>query len=136
MHFAGVNWYAIVIATIVGFAIGAVWYRVFARPWMAAAGVTAGMQAGILPYAVALGANFLIAFGLAGIVGHFGPGDQVNVRRALITGVALWLGFTITALATNYLFARRPYSLLAIDGGYWLVNMAVMGWIIGFMGLK
>ena len=47
------------------------------------------MQAGILPYAVALGANFVIAIGLAGIVGHFGPGDQVNVRRAIITGIAL-----------------------------------------------
>ena len=136
MHFAGANWYAIAAATIAGFAIGAVWYRVFARRWMAAAGVTEGMRAGVLPYAVALAANFLVAFGIAGLVGHFGPGDQVNVRRALITGAGVWLAFSITVLATNYLFARRPVTLLVIDGGYWLVNMVVMSWIIGAMGLR
>jgi hypothetical protein len=136
MYFSGANWYAIVIAAIVGFAIGAVWYRIFAKQWMAAAGVTEGMQAGPVPYIVGFAANLVIAIGIAGIVGHFAPGDQVNVRRAVITGIALWLAFTITTMATNYLFARRPVSLLAIDGGYWLVSMAAMGWIIGFMGLK
>lgn len=136
MHFAGANWLAIVIAAIAGFVIGAAWYRVFARQWMAATGMAEEMRPGAIPLIVAFTANLVIAIGVAGILGHFAPGDQVTVRHGIIAGVALWLGFTITTMATNYLFARRPHALLAIDGGYWLVAMAVMGWIIGAMGVR
>src|SRR5262245_29557663 len=117
MHFTGANWLAIVICAVVGMAIGAVWYRTFGKQWMEAAGVAGGMQHGIVPYVVGFGSNLLCAIGIAGLVGHFGPGNQVSVRHAVITGMGAWLGFTITAMATNYLFTGRRPALLAIDGG-------------------
>jgi hypothetical protein len=35
----------------------------------------------------------------------------------------------------NHSFAMRPRMLLVIDGGYWLVVLALMGAIIGAMGV-
>jgi hypothetical protein len=136
MHFVGANWGAIVIAAIAGFVIGAVWYRIFSKKWTAAAGVPGDMRPAVMPFIVGFAANVVVAIGIAGLLGHFGPGDQVTVRHGVIVGMGSWLGFTITTTAANYTFARRPLALLAIDGGYWLVAMAVMGWIIGAMGVK
>lgn len=41
-------------------------------------------------------------------------------------------GFTIALpiLATNALFERKGFKYIAINGGYWIVTMAIMGGII------
>ncbi len=38
-------------------------------------------------------------------------------------------------MLVNYSFARRSRMLLLIDGGHWLVVLALMGAIIGAMGV-
>ena len=40
MSFTGVNYLAVIIATLAGFGLGPVWYAVLAKPWMRAAGKT------------------------------------------------------------------------------------------------
>ena len=40
MTFAGINYLAVLVAAAVGFGVGGVWYRLLARPWMAAHGFT------------------------------------------------------------------------------------------------
>ena len=136
MHFAGANWWAIVLCAFVGMAIGAAWYRIFGARWMTVANVTGGMRHGALPYIVGFAGNLVIAIGIAGLLGHFGPGNQISVRHGIITGAGAWLGFTITTMATTYAFAGRRPGLLAIDAGYWLVNMTVMGIIVGAIGVR
>lgn len=41
MDFAGINYYAIPLAAILGFAFGGVWYSVLSTPWLDAVGKTA-----------------------------------------------------------------------------------------------
>jgi len=141
MQFGGVNWTAIVIAAIAGFAVGAVWYWIFGKRWMAANGLTEERVKGegggrmALPFVYAAVANLLIAIALAGVVGHLGIG-QVNLRNSIISAVALWLGFVFATLVVNYSFARRPPVLIAIDGGHWLAVMLVVAVISGAMGVK
>ena len=141
MQFGGVNWTAIVLAAIAGFAVGAVWYWIFGKRWMEANGLTEEMGRGqsasskAMPFLWAALANILIAIGLAGIVGHLGIG-QVTLRHSIISAIALWLAFIIPILVVNYTFARRKPVLIAIDGGHWLVVIVVMGVIIGAMGVK
>ena len=53
MHFAGANWYAIFICAVVGMVIGAAWYGVLGKQWMAADGRAGEMRHGIVPYVVA-----------------------------------------------------------------------------------
>jgi uncharacterized protein DUF1761 len=41
----------------------------------------------------------------------------------------------LTTMLVNNSFAMRSYRLLAIDGGYWLVVLVLMGGIIGAIGV-
>ena len=73
-----------------------------------------------------------MAWVLAGLIGHLG---SVTMRSGVISGAFCWLGFVITTMLVNYSFAMRNRMLLLIDGGYWLVVLALMGAIIGALGV-
>jgi Protein of unknown function (DUF1761) len=141
MAFAGINYLAVLIAAAAGWIAGAGWYMALANPWMAAVGTTreqidaARQQPGAsLPFVFAFAANVIMAWVLAGVMGHLGLG-QVTIRNGVISGAFLWLGFVITTMLVNNSFAMRSRMLLLIDGGYWLVVLMLMGAIIGAMGV-
>ena len=145
MTFAGVNYLAILIAAVVGWLAGAVWYGLLGKAWVAAQGRTmeefkaqqaamVGKFSGQIPFILAFFANLVMAWVLAGIVGHLGPG-QVTIRNAIISGLFAWLGFIVTTMLVNNAFTGRRYRLAAIDAGYWLVVLVLMGIVIGSMGV-
>jgi hypothetical protein len=139
MVFGGLNYLAIVVAAVAGWLTGAVWYgALFCKPWMAANNITSdSMKArGVspLPFIVAFVAQLIMAWMLAGVLGHLGPG-QVTIRNGVISAAFLWFGFVVTTMAVNNTFAGRKPVLLAIDGGHWLVVMLVMGAVIGAFGV-
>ena len=138
MTFAGINYIAVLIAAAAGWAAGAVWYMALAKPWMAAVGLTqeqidaARQRPGAsLPFVYAFAANVIMAWVLAGLIGHLGT---VTIRNGVISGAFCWLGFVITTMLVNYSFAMRKRMLLLIDGAYWLVVLVLMGAIIGAFG--
>jgi hypothetical protein len=139
MTFTGVNYWAILIAAVAGWLVGAGWYMSLGRHWTAAQGFTAESMAAarqrpgaFLPFVYAFIANLVMAWTLAGIAGHVGP---VTVKNAVISAALCWLGFVITTLGVNYSFAMRPARLIAIDGGHWLLVLIVMGIVIGAIGV-
>ena len=143
MTFAGVNYLAIIIAGVAGWLVGAIWYNVLARPWVAAHGKTMeefkaqvdankGTVHAFLPFALALLAEIVMAWVLAGIVGHLG---QVTIRSAVISALFVWLGFVVTTMLVNNAFSGRRYVLTAIDAGHWLAVLLVIGVVIGWMGV-
>jgi hypothetical protein len=139
MTFAGVNYLAIVIAAVVGWLAGAGWYMSLGKTWMAALGTTPEkMQAAknrpgaFLPFIYALVAELVMAWVLAGVIGHVGA---VTLRSGVISAAFCWLGFVITAMVVNNSFAMRDWRLLWIDGGHWLLVLLLMGAIIGAMGV-
>jgi len=141
MTFAGVNYLAVLIAAVASWLAGAAWYMTLAKPWMAALGRTPEqMEAckkqphSYLPFIYAFAAAFILAFVLAGLVGHLGPG-QVTLRNGIISGLFCWLGFVFTTMLVNNSFALRSPKLLAIDGGYWLLVLVLSGAVIGAMGV-
>jgi hypothetical protein len=138
MQFAGTNHWAIMLATAASFMFGAVWYGTLAKPWMAAVGKTeaeikASGQAPVL-YLVAIIAQLVMAWVLAGLIGHLGPG-RVTLRNGVISGAFAWLGFVATTLAVNHGFQGAKRSLTVIDGGHWLGVLLIQGAIIGAMGI-
>ena len=146
MTFAGMNYLAIVIAAVAGWLVGAVWYQLFARHWVAALGSTMeafkqkqaalkGTPKAWLPFVLALVADLVMAWMLAGVLGHLGPG-QVTLRNGVISGAFLWFGFVLTTMAVNNAFAGRTYKLTAIDAGHWLAVLVAMGAIIGGWGIS
>jgi uncharacterized protein DUF1761 len=133
MAFAGINYLAVLIAAAASFAFGAVWYGVFAKPWMAAAGVTeADRNTDKSIYLVAAVCQLVMAVLLAGAIGHL---ERIDIPGAPITAAFLWLGFVLTTMTVNHRFQGKGWNLTVIDGGYWLVAMLIQGTIIGAMGV-
>jgi hypothetical protein len=141
MRFAGIDYWAIFIAAIAGYVVGALWYWALAKPWTAAHGFPADMMKGKggekpspLPFVIAFVADVAMAWVLAGLIGHLGVG-QVTLKNGVISGAFVWVGFVLTTLAVNNSFAKRKPILIAIDGGHWLAVLLVMGAVIGAMGV-
>jgi hypothetical protein len=141
MAFAGLSPWAILVAGLAGWLVGAVWYMALGGPWMRALGKTKeellgrGGKPSPWPFLLALGANLVMAWVLAGLIGHLGPG-QVTVRNGLISAGFVWTGFVLTSLATNHAFAGQRPTLTAIDGGHWLAVLLVQGLVIGSFGVR
>jgi Protein of unknown function (DUF1761) len=138
MTFSGINYIAVIIATLAGFGLGAVWYMVLGGVWLNAIGKTKEQlakdegPAKALPFIIALVALFIMALMLAGLMGHLG---DVSVRGGAITGLLVWVGFVITAMGVNHAFGGAKPMLTLIDGGHWLAVLLVMGAVIGAFGV-
>jgi hypothetical protein len=141
MTFAGLNYLAILIAAIVAWVAGAVWYMSLGKIWTAAQGMTPEQMhanrnrpGAYLPFIYVFVAELVMAWVLAGLMGHLGAG-QVTLVNGVISGAFCWLGFVITTLVPNVTFSMRDKRLIWIDGGHWLIVLALMGAIIGLMGV-
>jgi len=141
MDFAGLNYLAVPLAALASFICGGIWYGALAKPWMAAAGLTEERikesHAGqMVPWSflVAIIAQLVMAYVLAGLIGHLGKG-HVSIWSGIISGAFVWFGFVITTLATNHSFQERPFTLTLIDGGHWLLVLLVQGVVIGWFGV-
>ena len=138
MAFAGLNHWAVLMAAAASFALGAAWLWAFGKIRRAATDAaevgSEDRSASLFRLAYTAGSLWLMAFGLAGVIGHLGIGE-VTFRNGIISGIACWLVFVLTTIVVGDGFARRRPVLLAIDGGYWLAALALMGSIIGWMGV-
>jgi hypothetical protein len=139
MAFAGMNYLAIVAAAVAGFLFGALWYGVLGGAWLRALGKTkdelgAAGSRKFLPFVISAVCLFIMAFVLAGTIGHLGPG-QVTLRNGMISGAFVWFGFVLTTTATNHAFENAKPSLTLIDAGHWLGVLLLQGAVIGWMGI-
>lgn len=124
---------AIAVATLLYFFLGAAWFTTFMNSWLAGVGRTmAELKASGVPpwlsYVVALVMAAVLATAISWIIQATGP--QTAARGAKIAA-ALWLGFVFTTWATEYAFEARGIPILAINTGYPLVGMLIMGLVIG-----
>jgi Protein of unknown function (DUF1761) len=125
MAFAGMNYMAIVAAAVAGWVIGTALRWPFTRE----------RPKKVQPLVLAFTACLIMAWMLAGVLGHLGPG-QVTLRNGLISAAFLWFGFVLTSTVVNNAFAGRSWGLTAIDVGHWLVVLLAMGAVIGAIGLR
>ena len=145
MLFSGINYIAVVVAGVASFAFGAVYYMTLARPWMAAIGKTEEQvksESSPVVYIVAIISQLVMAFMLAGVLGHMiplGSGDaaapSVTLANGLITGFCIWLGFVLTTMLINHGFQGQKRALSVIDGGHWLGVLFLQGAVIGLFGI-
>jgi hypothetical protein len=56
---------------------------------------------------------------------------QSPILAGMAIGFFSWLGFTMTTIANNALYLKKPFALVAIDAGHYLVTFVVSGAIIG-----
>jgi hypothetical protein len=128
-----VNWWAVIVAAVVMFAIGAAWYTaLFGRQWRALQGIPEGSQPEGLPVAMAVGfvGTLVEAYVLALFIFYYGPPN--TPVSGLITALWAWIGFVATIMIPSIFYERKPPMQIAISGAYQLVGLLVMGAIIGW----
>ncbi|MDP9138458.1 MAG: DUF1761 domain-containing protein [Pseudomonadota bacterium] len=137
MTFAGMNYLAILVAAVIGFAAGFAWYGTLGNQWMAALGkskqdLLPGDKPPVAAMITSVLALLIMAWALAGVMGHLG---RYGVWPGMVNGFFLWLGFVATALAVNHRYQRSPWSLTLIDAGHWLLVLVLQGAVIGWFGV-
>ena len=123
---------AVLLAAAGGFATGAVWYTVLARPWMHAVNKTEdAVKASQTPFTFAVG--FLAALLTAGMMRHvFAASGVDGVGAGLLSGFGIGAFMAAPWILTNYAFADRPRTLWLIDGGYAAAACTIIGGVLGF----
>ncbi|OFX19083.1 MAG: hypothetical protein A2041_00860 [Bacteroidetes bacterium GWA2_31_9b] len=134
MELLGINYLAMVVAALSAFAIGSVWYSplMFGKGWQKALGLSdddiknANM---VLIFGTSFLLMLIMAFGLSFLIKfiYIHPTWLKGLKMGLFVGVF----FIITSYGVNILFQRKSFKLWAIDSGYQVVLMVIMGMIIG-----
>lgn len=136
-----INWLALIAASILPLATGFLWYGpLFGKAWMKESGMTEEKAKTMNPaktYGLAVLMAFLIAFFIWPMVLMGGPDDMKHGTEAFMTfkhgalhGSMLGLFVALPVFATNALFEMKSFKYVAINVGYWIVTMALMGGII------
>ncbi|HZL24951.1 MAG TPA: DUF1761 domain-containing protein [Acidobacteriaceae bacterium] len=126
-------WPALVVAMIVSFLFEAAWFSYFMNGWLAGIGRTMDWlhQSGMNPavqYATAMICAFVMASVLS--IAIQASGEQ-TIKRGIVCAAVLWLGFVATSWATEYIFEVRTLQIYGINVGYCLIDMMLMGAIVG-----
>jgi hypothetical protein len=127
------NYLAITLAAVACFLFEAAWYSLFLQTWLDGIGRTqqwldhTGVNLG-LQFATALLSAAVIAGAISCVTQLTGPQTAL---RGMRVAALLWLGCVLTTWATEYVFEVRTYKLFAINTGFWLIGMVIMGAIVG-----
>jgi hypothetical protein len=126
------NYVAVIVAAVVHFLLGAVWFWTLMNPWLAGIGKThadlAREGSPVLAYVVAFASNLALARLLSWLILTT---DHQSVVGGMMVGALLWFGFVATTTATEYVFEARSLESFAINAGYPLVGMLIMGGLLG-----
>jgi len=155
-----VNIIAVLVAALVPLILGSIWFNpsVLGKVWMKASNMTEEKVKGAnIPLIMILSfvLNFFIAFILGSMVVHqtglfalfANDTDTTGVAElqklmevhgnkfrsfghGVLHGVIAGLFFATPMIATHALYERRGFKYIAINGGYWIISLAIMGGII------
>lgn len=129
--FGQLNYVAVLVAGIVYFALGALWYSplLFAKPWMAAVGLTnEDVQGGSpLIYLYPLIFYVIAAAVVALLIQALGI---TTIAAGIFLGALGWLGFMLPAIGSSYIFESRSFKLFLITSGYHLLGFLLLGSIL------
>jgi hypothetical protein len=131
---SAINYWAVIVAALSVMVVGSVWYArsVFGETWRKRLGMTLKqMQNRDGMVSMFLGAQVFALFAAAFLQGIMIATGTEGFWNGFIMGAVFGLVFGAMPMATNNLFSRRHIDLTAIDGGYIVASMAVMGGIVG-----
>jgi hypothetical protein len=132
MDLSRVNYVAVFVAALSSFLIGGLWYSpiLFARAWMRESGLDEArlkQRVGAV-FGGAFVMSFITAWNLALMLG-----ENATIAWGASAGALAGIGFAATSLATVFLFERKTWMLILIDGGYLAVSFTVMGTVIALI---
>ena len=124
---------AVLVAALLHWLFGALWFTVFKQQWLIGVGRTAEQLAALgqpawLPHVVTLFANFALAYVLGWLIPL--TGKQTVVHGVQVAAI-LWVCVVASVFASVYVFEARSLQIFAINTGYPLVGMLLMGIVLG-----
>ena len=131
MHHLHFNYLAILVSALILWFMGAFWYSpiAFAKPWIA----IIGRKEGEKPKGLAVGmiasliGDLLVAF----ILFHFiAWSHSETFARGAFVGFISWVGFVVGPLYPQSVYEGRPFTYFAINSGYWLVGLVIVGGLL------
>lgn len=135
MHVPVVNYLAVLVAGIVIFVLGGLWYSplLFAKRWLALMGKTEeemkASGAGNMPvlYLLAFLCGLVSAWAIAVVINHFPP---YTLPRAAAVGLFCWGGFAAPTSFATAIFSSTPKPLWLINSAYNAVSFVLAALII------
>ncbi len=129
LEFTGLNWLAILVATVAGFALGGIWYGpLFGDTWLAALGKTADqIQPSPTPFIISFFTSLITAVVLALLI------NALNISTlgdGVVIGLLVGIGFIATAMASDSAFGDTGLNLWLIQSGYRTLYSVLMGAIL------
>ena len=129
MESLSVNWIAVVVAALMGFLVGGLWYGpILGKKWMGAVGLSEeDVASGNMP--VIFGGAFAFSLVASWVLAHtFATyATELSFAVKVLTASGVALGFIVPAIGTNYLFSQKGRTLFFIDASYWVIFYTVMG---------
>jgi len=125
-----VNWIAAIVAGIVGFMPGALWYSpvMFLTAWQRETGLT-GQEGGMsFPARLATGMALSV---IAALAFAYLVGPLPTLKFAIAAALAVGIAFITTAFGIQYVFEGKSVKLTLINGGYHVVQFLIYAIILG-----
>jgi len=122
-----VNWWAILVATLINMVIGTLWYSpvLFGKPWMKLVGrKMEDMGNPNVAYSITTVSALVQTFILANIVRDM---SITSPLQGALLGLLVWLAFAAATTISDTLFANRPWKLWVLNTGYYLAVLIING---------
>jgi hypothetical protein len=129
LDFAGLNWWAIIVATVSGFMLGGIWYGpLFGKAWLRAIGKTEEeLDSSPRPFIISFFTALITAIVLSALIHNLG---FTSVVDGVVIGLLVGVGFIATAMGSDAAFCGWGLPLFLIQSGYRIAYSVIMGVIL------
>ena len=128
-----INHLAVLVAVVLQFVLGFLWYgRLFGEAWMGMVGLDmatieadpAGAEEWITNTVTAVVSMYVLAWLFTRI-------NVTSLVQGLLIGLLIGFSFVLLSIMTSGMFAKDPYGLAWITGGFTTAGLAVGGAVLG-----
>jgi hypothetical protein len=130
-HLHHFNHWAVLVSALILWLLGAAWYSpiLFAKPWMASLKIVPGhskegLATGMISSLIG---DLVVAFVLMHFILWSGA---ATYGTGAFLGFLCWLGFFAAIQFPQGIYESRPTRLFAINGGYWLAGLLIIGGLL------
>lgn len=134
MEYYAMNFWAVLVSAFLAFGIGSLWYGpLFGKSWQKEVGIEPGDVDKVNMFKV-FGISFVLmlimAFGMAFLF-HRVEDAKVTWLVGLTHGLYVGIAFVVTSMGVNYQYEGKSLKLWAINSGYQVLFLMLMGTILG-----